>query len=289
MSDDREFRRATRAWLEAGSDRTPPAAVDAVLLAVRTTRQDRVLPLPRLPFHLPLIARVALVAAAFVTFALLTVNLVLVAGRRQPPTDSVPRPTPVALMVSNGDTGTPFTVGTRYITADPFPVRITFSGPTGWEGNIGGPYAVWLGPPVGDQPVMFNTSIYPYLDPCHSDNQTVNPPPTTGAGVVDALDALPGVDVTDRAAIIGGRAATLLTATAPGSLADCINGVYRFWELPLGTVVTLPPGAMLRIWVVDVGAAWPLVIAAEDHPAWPPQLRAATQQLLDSLEIKPSS
>jgi hypothetical protein len=289
MSDDREFWRATSDWLEAGSDRTPPAAVDAVLLAVRTTRQDRPLPLPGLPFRLPLVARVALVATALVAFALLAFNLVLVVGQHRPPTDTVPVSTPIPLMVSSGDTGTPFKAGTRYTTADPFPIRITFSGPAGWEGNIGGPYAVWLGPPVGDQPVMFNTSVYPYLDPCRSDTRTVGPPPATVAGVVDALDALPGVDVTDRAATIGGRAATLLTATAPGSLAGCANGAYRLWELPLGTVVTLPPGATLRIWVVDVGAQWPLVIGAEDHAAWPPQLRAATEQLLDSLQIKPSS
>jgi TolB protein len=41
MSDDRTFERAMQAWLESGSDRTPSAAVDAVLLAVRTTPQER--------------------------------------------------------------------------------------------------------------------------------------------------------------------------------------------------------------------------------------------------------
>ena len=39
MSDDRAFERAVDDWLEDGSDRTPRPAVDAVLLAIKTTPQ----------------------------------------------------------------------------------------------------------------------------------------------------------------------------------------------------------------------------------------------------------
>jgi hypothetical protein len=44
--DDHAFERASREWLGEGSDRTPPATIDAVLLAVRTTPQERDLRIP---------------------------------------------------------------------------------------------------------------------------------------------------------------------------------------------------------------------------------------------------
>ena len=44
---DRAFETAVRSWLHAGSDVTPPAAIDAVLLAVKTTPQERSLWIPR--------------------------------------------------------------------------------------------------------------------------------------------------------------------------------------------------------------------------------------------------
>lgn len=75
MSDDRTFERAMQAWLEAGSDRTPPAAVDAVLLAVRTTPQQRGIRAPwrTLDVNTPLrlvagIAAVAVLGVAGVLF-----------------------------------------------------------------------------------------------------------------------------------------------------------------------------------------------------------------------------
>jgi hypothetical protein len=63
---DRQFDRAVRGWLDDGSDRTPPAAIDAVLLAVKTTSQERDLRiLPRtiqMPTYLRLAAVIAIVA-----------------------------------------------------------------------------------------------------------------------------------------------------------------------------------------------------------------------------------
>ena len=46
MNDDHDFDRATRAFLDDGSDRTPATTIDAVLLAVRTTPQERDLRIP---------------------------------------------------------------------------------------------------------------------------------------------------------------------------------------------------------------------------------------------------
>ena len=41
MNDKRDFDRAVDQWLDEGSDATPPEVIDAVLLAVRSTPQER--------------------------------------------------------------------------------------------------------------------------------------------------------------------------------------------------------------------------------------------------------
>lgn len=60
------FQHAVREWLEDGSDRTPRPAIDAVLLAVKATPQERDLRIPRrfmlMPPYMRLAAGIALVA-----------------------------------------------------------------------------------------------------------------------------------------------------------------------------------------------------------------------------------
>jgi hypothetical protein len=63
MNDDRAFQRATRDWLEEGSDKTPPAAIHAVLLAVRTTSQERDL---RIPWRTAHVSKYLAAAAAVI-------------------------------------------------------------------------------------------------------------------------------------------------------------------------------------------------------------------------------
>ena len=74
MNDERDFQRATADWLAAGSDRTPPQVVDAVLLAVRTTHQERDLRIPWRTSSMPNLLRVAAIIAviAVAGFAALT-------------------------------------------------------------------------------------------------------------------------------------------------------------------------------------------------------------------------
>jgi hypothetical protein len=91
---DRTFERAMSDWLESGSDRTPPAAIDAVLLAVKTTPQERDLRIPRrfnpMPTYLRLAAAIAIVAVLGVG-AVAYVNQVPGPGG---PTQAPPTPTP---------------------------------------------------------------------------------------------------------------------------------------------------------------------------------------------------
>jgi TolB protein len=100
MSDDRRFERAMHAWLESGSDRTPATAIDAVLLAVRTTPQERGM---RAPWRTPDMNTPLRLAAALAAVAVIGVAGLLYLNRGPKvggtPTASVPAvvaPSPTA-------------------------------------------------------------------------------------------------------------------------------------------------------------------------------------------------
>ena len=143
MSDDREFLRATTEWLEAGSDRTPPKAVDAVLLAVRTTRQDRVLPNPWRQFDMNALAKALVAATAVVAIALAWYNFgpsgnsvgVLPApdAHPQPHANALATPTPAVLR--DGDPGVARARPRTPSRVDGTNPKISFTVPSGWTGN----------------------------------------------------------------------------------------------------------------------------------------------------------
>ena len=90
MNSDRDFERTAAEWLDAGSDATPPRVIDAVLLAVRTTPQER-------DFGIPwrtLFMKRALYAAAIVVVAIAGVAAALYAFGRGPNVGSGPTPSP---------------------------------------------------------------------------------------------------------------------------------------------------------------------------------------------------
>jgi hypothetical protein len=74
---DQLFERAVRDWLEDGSDRTPRSAIDGVLLAVKTTPQERDLRIPWRFIQMPSYLRYAAAAAIvlIVGVGLLAFNL----------------------------------------------------------------------------------------------------------------------------------------------------------------------------------------------------------------------
>jgi Tol biopolymer transport system component len=63
MNDDRSLERAARSWLETGATQAPDRAVEAALLRIETTPQERDL---RIPWRLPKMTTPARVAAAAV-------------------------------------------------------------------------------------------------------------------------------------------------------------------------------------------------------------------------------
>jgi hypothetical protein len=99
MNDDRAFERAIDDWLAGGSDRTPRPAVDAVLLAIRTTPQERDLRIPwRNPIMstpLRLVAVTAVIAVAgFVGIYYLVPGTEPGVGGLSPTASPVPTPAP---------------------------------------------------------------------------------------------------------------------------------------------------------------------------------------------------
>jgi hypothetical protein len=93
MTDDRSLERAARSWIEAGPTQAPDRAVEAALLRIQTTKQERDL---RIPWRLPKMTTPARVAAAAVIGVLAiggAVYLISPSGRSNV---GVPGPSPTA-------------------------------------------------------------------------------------------------------------------------------------------------------------------------------------------------
>ncbi len=122
---DQMFDRALRDWMEDGSDRTPPPAINAVLLAIKTTPQERDLGIPRrlnlMPTYMRLAAGIAIIAVAGVAALMLSNRGPGIGGPGPSPTPGlVPTQTPAP-------TGTVIDAGTITLTDDACT----------WDGNPG--------------------------------------------------------------------------------------------------------------------------------------------------------
>jgi hypothetical protein len=289
MTDDREFWHATTDWLEAGSDRTPPPAIDAVLLAVRTTRQERVLPGPWRSMDMTLIGRAIVAAAAVVAIAFAWINFGPsnqgTVGGIPTPTPG-PTPTPIPIPTGSSTPGSPLRAGARYTTADPFPVAVSFVAPAGWVGNIGGQYSVFAGHAASGDDLRIQMFNKVYSDPCHPEKGTVVVG-TTAQNLVDAIIGRPGLGPTDMTSTsLGGQPATKFALGLGRPLAGCTDGTYRIWELPLGATNELTSRMNEDVWVVATHTG-PLVVTAvyfnDGTTAPDPRI----QDALDSMQITP--
>ena len=127
--DDRAFERAIRELLEDGSDRTPADTIDAVLLAVRTTPQERDLRVPwrTTPMSnvMRLVAAIAIaVVAASVAFNVFRPSGGVGVGASPSPTVT-PAPTP-----SPQSSPTPLTAGWTTYTSNRY--GFTIGHPVDW-------------------------------------------------------------------------------------------------------------------------------------------------------------
>ena len=228
MSDDREFLRATTDWLEAGSDRTPPDAIDAVLLAVRTTRQERVLPNPWRDINMNALSRALVAAAAVVAIALAWINL-------GPSGNSVgvapmPTPTPTPQVLTSGDS-VALEPGRRYAFASwATNPEISFAAPAGWTGGDAA-----AGKDYGDSgavaPILWAWPFdHGFKDPCNDHTPVVPAAGTGAAGLLEVIAGQPGIDpgpMTD--VTVGGHAGKYVDYTVTVDPATCGNGEDDFW------------------------------------------------------------
>lgn len=132
---DRTFERAVLDWLEDGSDRTPRPAIDAVLLAVKTTPQERGPWIPRrndtMSMNLRLVAGIALVAVLGIG------ALAFVGGGPGFGGDPTARPSPTAPPTASpaapGESGVP--AMTEAFSSPAFGYDVKY--PAGWQVRAG--------------------------------------------------------------------------------------------------------------------------------------------------------
>lgn len=102
MIDDRSLERAARSWIEVGPTRAPEPAVQAALLLIETTPQER----DWIPWRFPRMTMPARLAAFAVVSALVLVGLALVGGSIGNPSVT-PSPSAAAVLPTASPSTTP--------------------------------------------------------------------------------------------------------------------------------------------------------------------------------------
>jgi len=233
--------------------------------------------------------RLAAGVGAIVIAAVVAINLLPAGGVGGPPGPS-PTPTPTPMPLATASEPSPIAAGT-YVSDPEFLVRATVTVPAGWEGNTGGPYAVWLQPAVGSSQVGITIFSKVYADACHVEKGLLTPLPGSSVDALSsALASLPGLSVTAPTdTTLAGYPARQLMLTAPTSVAGCTlapGGVFRVWELPLGATNDLAPGAVERVWILEVGGQR-VVISVVEAPGESAKVKAEIQAVIDSIQLAP--
>ena len=130
----RSYDRAVGDWLEQGSDRTPPAAIDAVLLAIQTTPQERDLRIPRRFIQMSSSFRIVAAAALVVVVG---VGLVAYLGANPGPggTAAPPTPSPMPTETAVPPSGTPLPLFDQPFSSTAFGYDARF--PFAWQATPG--------------------------------------------------------------------------------------------------------------------------------------------------------
>lgn len=141
---DRRFERAVLDWLEDGSDRTPAPAIDAVLLAVKTTPQERDL---RIPWRFTFMTNTMRAAAGIAIVAVIAVGIVAFGGLRSGV--GGPSPAPSATPVTTAGPTVPPTLATGPFSFTSPLYGYTVTVPAGWQ--VAAATAAWR---PGAQPTL---------------------------------------------------------------------------------------------------------------------------------------
>jgi hypothetical protein len=274
------FEHAVRDWLEDGSDRTPQPAIDAVLLVVKTTRQERDLRIPRrftqMPTYMRLAAGIAIVAVVGVG-ALVYLNSGPSTGGPPTPAPTEASPAPTLSPLSAG----PLSPGRHAYEGEG--VRVILTVPAGWEGgqfNIAKAPAREL--PDGTN-VIFRQPTSVFSDPC-TPELSADPVGPTVDDLAAALADLPNVTgVTQADATISGFSGKHVSFVVDTTGIDCVMGLYGQDTF----VRAAENGQSEDLWILDV-AGTRLVIDAATFPETSADDQAEMQAIVDTLLIEPT-
>jgi hypothetical protein len=316
MTDDRSFERAARSWLEVGPTEAPDRVVEAALLRIQTTPQERDL---RIPWRFPTMTTPARVAAAAVIGVLaiggalfvLRPGLSSVGGPGLSPIAS-PSPTaglsPAASSSPVGPPEGPLPAGTYTITpfahsgsdaclTPPQPgcvdptnddsVRVTFAVPDGWSGSAD---SITLAAEANTAPdgagLLFQRGASLYEEPCRTASLPDVPPEIpvgpTVADFADAVAAHPRLDVTTPIDVtLGGYSGKYLDLQVPADITSC--DLYRPWE---PWFFAQGPGQRWHLWILDVDGIR-VVVTSTDYAGTSLQRRTQLEAIVDSIQIQP--
>jgi hypothetical protein len=230
------------------------------------------------------------VARGLATIALVFVAAACSGATPAPTSAPSSTPTPTAMPLTSQTLVVPELA--TYQAGDPFRIPVTMTVPAGWQGNIGGPYAVFLSKPSGSAnggaDIAFSLSQTLYADPCTSGADLAPQPGPTVEDLAAALASLPGLAATTpTAATVSGFSGTQLTLTAPDGSGACMGSPdgYQVWRLPLGGILAMTPGEQMALWILDVNGQR-LVVSSETRSATTAQEKAEAQAILDSIHIE---
>ncbi len=230
--------------------------------------------------------------AALVTVPVLAIAVALVAGLQfashRPAAGEVSGSPPSARPFP-GETGFTSTLDAgRYVTSDPFSVKVSVTVPAGWKGEVGGPYAVFLSTADGsgnDGPAVLTLVLSPavYADSCQGQS-----PGSLSASVNDfvkAIGAIRGVSVTKpKEVTLGGLKGEQVTLTAPAHGINCVDDEALVMTLPLGHDFGLATGQTMSLTALDDRGQL-LVLEEETTSDATAQDRAQLAAALESMSI----
>jgi hypothetical protein len=296
--NDRNFDQLLNAWLDLGPTTAPDRVADAARLEVAATRQLPAVLSRWAPRRFPEMntyAKVALASAAVVVAALLGYNYLVapsVGGPTIIPLDPTPTPSPSPSpeaidFTQHPGEGSELEPGSYLIDyAAPVEVIVTVpdepyeNWPSAWYKALfdSGPWHQSNSAALG-----FGDVENIRVDACDPGPGWQNPPIGPGvADLVEALSAIPIIDVTRSAATLDGYSGELLEITGTERPAGCSEAPI-LWETTGGDETLVPdPDGRMRVWVLDV-EGYRLVVwagAEGDQPT------ADLQTLIDSIQIQ---
>jgi hypothetical protein len=237
MNDDRTLERAARSFIEVGPTRAPEHAVDAALLRIESTTQERAL---RIPWRFPTMPLPARLVALAVVGALVLIGLAMLGGtvgsspspveptsQAIAPASASPSPSPTPTVVPVRALPESGYVGPgRYVTTMPdAPVDAAFTIDTIWDSG-----GWWIGNQTPPTSISFWTVANVYRDAC--DTATL-PDPPIGPTVDDLVAALDAQANTDMSApvdvVVDGHPGVRVELTPSDGLpGSCQNPMWLF-------------------------------------------------------------